>query len=435
MIMSDVLNKILILSELCNKSESAEIIDRYTFKFCLNQLDVPSFLRENGIDDFEDYGNFRYEVNLKQFSDFAIVLDEQSLRSRANGNKDFLTQKDIIILKFEGSLLHYEQNSKTTYVNKVRREDCFLISNLINYILVIEYFKSSQFADYFNGAEKEVIIYSTTKGIFKLLIPSVPPPLDYKVNFENDIIVLLKKLANSEYSIHFKNKLFSLDKKLDEDQIVTLINNLGNLINEAENDYQLQLKNFSFDKLKSDLQKEKEKYFSSLREILSKILGQIVGVPISIAASTFASYKIESVLILVLVLVAFFIYVVFAIYFQYIYFKDVKEIEKDFEEDFKKIKEKSGLLETDIENERLKIVRRIKAIKNTIWIFVGSISLLTLLFSFYLIQQIKSKFQPTMETKEQVSYKKGTLQVQVKVLYKANVEQTNAQHGKNEIHK
>lgn len=433
--MSNVLNKILILSELCNKSESTEIIDRYTLKFCLNQLDVPSFLRENGIDSFEDYGNFRYEVNLKQFSDFAIVLDEQSLRSRANGNKDFLTQKDIIVLKFEESYLYYHQNSKTTYINQVKREDCFLISNLINYSLAIEYFKSSQFADYFNGAEKEVIIYSTTKGIFKLLLPSVPPQLDYKVNIENDTKILLRKLENSEYSIHFKNKLFNLDKKLGEDQIVTLINNLGNLVNEAENDYQLQLKNFSFDKLKSDLQKEKEKYFSSLREILSKILGQIVGVPISIAASTFASYKIESVLILVLVLVAFFIYVVFAIYFQYIYFKDVKEIDKDFEEDFTKISEKSGLLEADIEKERLKIVRRIKAIKNTIWIFVGSISLLTLLFSFYLIQQILSKSQPKIEPKEQVIYKKDTLQVQVKVLYNANIEQTNVQLGKKEIHK
>ena len=434
---TDNLNKISIISELCNKSVDAEIMNRFILKFSLSQPNVPQILSDYGfgVDDFEDTGHFRYEIDLRQFRDFSIVLDEKGLRGRANWDKGFLNQKDIIVLKFEGSYLHYEQNSKTTYINKVKKEDCFLISNLINYLSVIEYFKSSQFADYFNGVDGEVIIYSTTKGIFKLFIPSVPPKLDYKVNLENDTKQLLKKLENSEYSIHFKNKLFSLDKKLGEDQIVTLITNLDNIINEAENDHQLQLKNFSFDKLKSDLQKEKEKYFSSLREILSKILGQIVGVPISIAASTFASYKIDSVLILVLVLVAFFIYVGFAIYFQFIYFKDVEEIDKDFGKDFAKISEKSGLLEVDIENERLKIVRRIEAIKNTIKIFVGSIFLLTGLFSFYLIQQIISKCQPKMESKEQVIYKKDTLQIQVKVLYKADIERRNAQHGKKEIHK
>lgn len=408
MITSDILNKILVLSELCNKSVDTEIMNRYALKFSLSDLGIAQILRNNLI-DFEDIGNYRFEIDLKQFTDISITLNQEDLRVRTNWDKDFLTQKDIIILNFEGSFLYYEQNSKITYVNKVKREDCFLISNLINYLLIIEYFTSSQFADYFNKAAEEVIIYSATKGIFKLFIPAVPAQLDYKVSLENDITVLLKKLETREYSIHFKNKLFSLDKKLDKDQILTLINNVGTLINEAENDYQLQLKNFSFDKLKSDLQKEKEKYFSSLREILSKILGQIVGVPISIAASTFASYKIDSLNILILVLASFYIYVGFAIYFQSIYYVDIEEIEIDFDKDFDIIIEKSGLIVGDIENERSKIKRRIKAIRNTIRIFICSISLLTLLFSFYLIQQIKAKAQSKIEPKEQVISKKDTI--------------------------
>jgi hypothetical protein len=38
----------------------------------------------------------------------------------------------------------------------------------------------------------------------------------------------------------------------------------------AENDLQVYYKSFSFDKLKSELVKEKDKYFAALRDILGK---------------------------------------------------------------------------------------------------------------------------------------------------------------------
>lgn len=408
--MNNVLNKIAVLSDLVHKSDDATVENRSLLEFTLHEGKVSETLSTNNI-TFDSYSLGRFSIDLKQFSnDFIVFLDITSFRERTISDKSFLTEKNIVILIFENTYFFYEQNTKNSFVGGVLKEECFLVSNLICYLLIVDYLKSSNFADYFNTSSREIIIYSSTKGVLKLTIPTVPSELDYNINFEGNISNLIKKLDNSDFTIHFKNQLFSLDKKANENQITALFNHITSLIQEAENNYQLQLKNFSFEKFKNDLQKEKEKYFSSLREILNKILGQIIGVPISIAASTFASYKIESELILYLVLFAFATYVFFAIHFQLIYKKDITEIEKDFNKDFKKIKDDSGLKTEDINDEQLKIERRIKSIKRTITAFIICVLLLAVSFTFYLINQIVTyNDSPNKETAKAI--KSDTLRV------------------------
>jgi hypothetical protein len=166
--------------------------------------------------------------------------------------------------------------------------------------------------------------------------------------------------------------------------LTEVVLSLETITREADNNLQLYLRNFSFEHLKNSLQKEKDNYFSSLRDILGKNLSQIVAIPVSFAASVFATYKVNDIFILVIILVAFLLYSIFTRYLQSLYLKDVKEIEDSFNRDFTIIAQKSGLAATDINVEKLKIERRISDIKNVIARFRYLLVGLTTIFIIFI---------------------------------------------------
>jgi len=334
----------------------------------------------------------RLEVDLNNIViDTRVFINEIEFRKwikRANHKPNW--DKNIAILDFNNGGLYFDHKESITKVNTVST-NVFFIENYVWYLKFIEVLKSGvRISNFFDKIKGEAILYSSTKGIMYLQVPNLPIHLDFNKDYSSIFQKLLNRLDDSNFENQFKNRLFELPKIPSESQIDTLVSHLDTIIQETENNVQLILSQFSFDKFKSDLQKEKEKYFTSLRDLLSKIFSQVIGIPISIGASLFSSYKITNKYVIICILLAIGVYVFFAVHNQLLLLKDVKEIEHDFNKDFEKIKVKSGMDVSDLSVEQNKIKRRIQVVKDTIGYFLISLALLSMLLLFFMIGQLEN---------------------------------------------
>lgn len=388
--MNDVLSNFSFLSQLAHASKSEPEINLGILTVEISSdSELWEELKEREF-SFDTIGK-KQEIDLRKIAKEYLICVNENDFFQSIWDKPTNIINNVLILIYNESFLYYLHTESKVYTETSEVSNNFLITNSMSYLTLRDRLRQESFADYANTSTEEIVFYTGTKGVLKMRIPSIPFPLNPNIDYSKPINLLIEKLSNKDFVIHFKNSLFSLEKKNNSSAIESLISNLVQLVQESDNNYELQLKSFSFEKFKSDLQKEKEKYFSSLREILNKILGQTVGVPISIAASTFASYKIENPFVLCLILLAFWVYVAFAIHFQIIYKKDVAEIESDFKLDFDKIIKSSGFPETEVNKEKAKVERRIKVIKITITLFILSVVLLTVAFSIYLLVQMQTQ--------------------------------------------
>ncbi|MEO8764671.1 MAG: hypothetical protein ABI416_10310 [Ginsengibacter sp.] len=296
--------------------------------------------------------------------------------------------KNIALIDYKNSFLIYDIKSNKTCLNSEITEADFLIDNALCYYKILRILKSKEFADYVNTKDKEIILYSGTKGIMRIEIPDYMPNFDSCKSTRHDCDTLVSKIGSSDFKMYFKNQLFDFRNSDTVTDLKRIILSLQNLTRQADNNLQLYLKNFSFEKLKDDLQKEKEKYFGSLRDILGKNLSQIVAIPVSFAASVFATYRVNDIFILVIILAAFVLYSIFTYYLQSLYLADVIEIEGTFERDFTTIVEKSGLPVKDIYAEKIKIERRIANIKTVVLRFRYLVAGLTAIFIIFICYQV-----------------------------------------------
>ncbi len=344
---------------------------------------------------FESFASNEITIVLNKFSnDIKVFFDEvdycQKIQLFVNLKEDTLEHPSTAILNFKNSLLLFDNGTKNILLNN-NIYQTFFFENTIWYFNTLKVFKSERFADYVNTLKDQIIIYTGTKGIKQISFTNILPTFDSNYSIRSTCEKLINRVNSSQdFIIHFKNHLFNI--KIDEEllSVKRIIESLPQILKEAENSLELYLKNFSFDKLKSDLQKEKDKYFATLREILGKIIGQIFATPISFAASVFATYKVDSVITLIIILASFLIYTLFTLYIQNIYLKDVKEVEIDFNTNFTLIAENSGLSTASIEEEGKKVARRIIDIKNIIIYFRFLLVILFLVFAYFIYSQLSS---------------------------------------------
>ena len=297
--------------------------------------------------------------------------------------------EDIAIIDYRGSWLIYDHSSQQVQTGDSKTEAPYLISNAIAWLAALPVFKS--LADYFNPTDKEIVLYSAQKGIKRIKVPADIPQFDPSKNIEPGLTLFRQQLearSARDFAKCFKDVLFSFIPTSPEKELQEIVESLPGLITTAENDLQVYYKSFSFDKLKSDLLKEKDKYFAALRDILGKNMAQIVGVPISFAASVFTTYKSNNDFILSIVLLAYMAYTLFTYYLQSLNLKDIKEIESDFNEDFDTIAQKSGLPADTIERERTRIKRRIADIRRVIGNYRILLFSLAGVFIIFIIYQI-----------------------------------------------
>jgi hypothetical protein len=306
---------------------------------------------------------------------------------------------DIAIIDYRGSWLVYDHSSQQVFTGDSKTnsklEAPYLISNSVAWLAALPVFKN--LADYFNPTDKEIVLYSAQKGIKRIKVPVDIPSFDPQKDIASGLTLFRQQLearSARDFSKCFKDVLFGFVATAPEKELEEIVLALPGLIATADNDLQVYYKSFSFDKLKSDLVKEKDKYFAALREILGKNMAQIVGVPISFAASVFTTYKSNNDFILGIVLLAYMAYTVFTYYLQSLNLKDIKEIESDFTADFDTIVQKSGLPPETIQRERTRIKRRIDDIRRVILNYRILLFSLAAVFIIFIIYQLSQNTTP-----------------------------------------
>lgn len=314
------------------------------------------------------------------FKPAKTFYDKEDFLKRFKGSSDL--DKVLIILFYEDTFLVYDNSVTTTGSGR----DSFLITNTVSFLRFQEIITS--IADYINPLVREMVFHTSTKGIFKLKYPASPIILDNTRSLAGPVHVLSSKIPDKTFQLFFKNEIADFIKRENNNGFVDLLLGVEGVVEEADKNVELYLKNFSWDTFRAKLYVEKDKYFIALRDILGKIMTQLAAVPISISATIFATYKIDNAYILLFVILAFSLYVGFAFYIQTLYYRDTREIEGDFERDFRVIADKSGLPLVTINIEKDKIQARIASIKRLIYLFSFIIITLGGLFDFYLAGQI-----------------------------------------------
>jgi len=302
--------------------------------------------------------------------------------------KDFtenVLDKDFAILNYSSKAFYYQaginSNIKGVYSPL---ENNYLIENTLAIYKLKKYICSSEFADYNNTQEGEVVFYTSTKGIFRLKYKSFLPFISDTENISLMIYDVLERLKDKKFVGFLKNACFESNRLNDNNDFEVLINILKNLVVLADRDYQLYLKNFSFDDFVNKLRIEKDKYFSSNREILSKILSQIISFPVSISAALFASYKIENQNLFLFLIISFCVYIYYVVHIELAYLLDIRLLKKQLDADFGIIIEKSGFDIVEINKEKKLIFKKLQESENLLVIFCGIFIFVSIIFLCYI---------------------------------------------------
>lgn len=298
-------------------------------------------------------------------------------------------EKDTVFFTSIGTFIYYSKSTKEFFSDtELDNNEERKIKNTYAYYNLYNFLKSSSFSNHYNDADKEIIFYSSTKGIYKVHYDKYCPDF-LCLYIQDNVSNLLKLLEQNQHKIYFINSLFSFQEGVLEIDLKDLIINSSRFIDYTIRDFELVLKQFDFDKFRDSLYKEKDKYFNNIREIVNKIFSQAIGIPISISASIYATYKIgDDSLMLLLVMLAFITYTVFYIKIQFFYKSDIIELKGDFANDFEIIKTKSGLTPSLIEKEKVKIENKIsKSLTLLNWL-IGIVTGLGLLVCLYIIYQV-----------------------------------------------
>lgn len=306
-----------------------------------------------------------------------------------DGLKDFEVknlENIFIILSINGDFLLHKPNEEIQYSDNVDNEFKLITSNLILYYRFFKFLISTNFSDHFNDSKNEIILYSSSKGIFKINY-SDTPNITFKK--EENLLVELISIGNQvHYKTFLKNSIYNINNNKGFVTIDEIIENAEIIIENTIRDFELASKRFDFEKFRDSLYKEKEKYFNNIRELVNKVFNQALGIPISISASLFAVNDVKSLLALFIVLLAFVFYIFYYIKIQKIFLSDLNEIENDFKNDFSIISQNSGLNVSVINNEKNKIEKKIYLTKKLIDILMIITVILGSLLSIYIISQM-----------------------------------------------
>lgn len=190
----------------------------------------------------------KQEIDIRGIAKGLLICVNENDFFQSIWDKPISTINNVLILIYNESFLYYLHTENKVHIDASEVDNNFLITNTLSYLTLRDRLRQESFADYKNVSTEEIVFYTGTKGVLKMRIPSIPFPLNPNIDYSKPINELISKLSNRDFSIHFKNSLFSLEKKANSSAVESLISNVVQLVQESDNNYELQLKSFSFEK-------------------------------------------------------------------------------------------------------------------------------------------------------------------------------------------
>jgi len=319
---------------------------------------------------------------------FALFFDKKHFLQHCEANS---FQRDVGIIFYEGNRFLFRDHAQNTlHDNTGIVLDDYFIENTICYLKLLDAFNASEIVSYHSTASREFVLISPDKGKFLLGYPAITCSMPSQVPVKEKYDSYEQRNPSKDFQMFFKEQIIeALSSKEKDNRFPELLLNMESILESSERNYEIYLNKFSFEELKKNFKKERDEYFSSIREIVNRLLTKIVSLPISISASAFAIYKLKDEHSYAgIVIIAFIVYSLFTSYLIRLLKLDTFEIKNDLDRDIKTIKESASLPEQIIDDESSKVYKKINRLNTTIDILqfvLILLSMLILIISFQVI--------------------------------------------------
>ena len=387
--MKEKIETLKFISECIRKTTLEKFISNSKFHFefevDLEEEIIESFLLLN-----LSYDRIKGGCLEIDFRNTHFYFDTSDFFSRYNSlsqSDDEFYEVDIVIFDCNNELVCKFKNDLFSEFNA-------LIYNFRSYRYFISYItEKHEFIDYHNATIKEFIIVSQhdKKGVIKIGYNLNEHRLSTLPDISTSILQLTKNFNQKEFVIFFRDRVFDLfDIKYDiKDRFFEMTKALPMLLNNSEKDYQIFLKNFNLESIKSRFKEQRIKYFENLDKNLDSINKQIASIPLTFSATAFAGYQVkDKSFILILIVLGYITYTVLSIKSLQIAIFNINSVKEDIDNESKNIKEKSEEVFKEFKDDFEKINKKVEKLDGIIRLIKWSLMILLILFACFVIYQL-----------------------------------------------
>jgi hypothetical protein len=327
------------------------------------------------------------EIYFKDFHDkeltidFAIIqyTDNSYLFFSHNDSKTFELNSDKELIESDGKLI-----DNTIYFKKIR--------DLVGQMLAIHNDK----------AKNELILVSSVGNkAFPIGYPQVQKEglleCDLKMIFHD----LQEQIKRKDFTPFLNNEICRfLVNESTENRYESFLKQYPLIIDSATLDFEIYLKNFSFDKVKTKFRDSRDKYFNTLQEINSKFSSKLGSLVISVAASVFATFRFKSeqrAFSGILMLVAYIMYAFYNSYEIALLKDDIVNIKDNFEKELNEIYDNSSIIANALEDDSIQIRKKVRKTINRLPVLYVAITILnSLVFVFIIVETFTDMYLPAI---------------------------------------
>jgi hypothetical protein len=327
------------------------------------------------------------DIYFKDFHDKGLTMDFALLEYEEdtflffshNDNKAFKLNSDKGLIESDMKLI-----DNTIYFKKI----CDLVGQML--------------AIYNDKARNELILASLSGNkAFPIGYPQIQKEglLDYDLNkiFHD----LQEQVKRKDFTPFLNNEICRfLANEITESRYEAFLKQYELIIESATLDFEIYLKNFSFDKVKTKFRDSRDKYFNTLQEINSKFSSRLGSLVISVAASVFATFRFKSeqrAFSGILMLIAYILYAFYNSYEIALLKDDIINIKDNFEKELYEIHGQSSVIANALEEDSIQIRKKIAKTINRLPVLYIAITLLnSLVFVFIIVETFTDMYLPAI---------------------------------------
>ena len=368
-------------------------------KFCqlaTNKFEYDSNNKLLKFSDSEQTANFfREKCIIYEERRQKLIIEKKNLPFKFYKDKDeFIAEvsdselsSDVLIFNNNVHPFTFLQDGKTTYIDFVKVDNNFLISNAQSYFRIYSFFKNQstyvegefEFVDFYSQDTRRIVLNSITeKNRAVLEFPKAGIlVLNETVDYAPKIGEFIKSFddTNKHFPTFLKNAIIKYLATVAGNKFEAFFDKIDEILNTAKVNFNVYLHELSLEKIQTEYDEYKERYFNAQTSILSKISNQIIALPISIAGSAFAIYKLkESLFAVMFILFGILAVTGYLSFLISIYWKDLLRISERINSDFEKLSIQSFFKEhkdelKGFEKTKNWLIKRTRALKNSLMAF------------------------------------------------------------------
>jgi hypothetical protein len=253
----------------------------------------------------EFFGNNEIEITInKSYESVVVFYDEKDYLKRFGNYASEFENYLFAILKIENTYLLKQPNQIFSQKNAI-------FYNAITYKKLISFISTNaDFTSIHDSAMLQLIILSKDNGVFNIGYNSIDSKIHHLSDLNKPLLELQEAFTKLDFIPFFKEAVIQgVHREEIKNRFFAIAQSLQVILELATKDYEIYLRQFAFDKIKTKFKEERNKYFESIEKNIDAVSKQVTSFPLTFAASIFAGYQVkDKPAILILIFLAYFLY-------------------------------------------------------------------------------------------------------------------------------